>query len=147
MIAVDTNILVYAVHSDFPQHPRALAALTNLAARGEPWGIPSPCVHEFLATVTRASYFSRPATVLEAWSFVSALLADYGCFVLDESARHFDTLLRVLADSDVVGPKVHDARIAAICRDHAVRELWTADRNFGAFPWLNAINPLVEPVR
>lgn len=143
MKAVDTNILVYAFHADFEQHPRALAAIRGLVAQGEVWGIPSPCVHEFLATVTRKQFLSSPATMPQALEFVATLKTEYGCFVLDESARHFETLTRVLTMSGVTGPKVHDARIAAICSDHAVQELWTADHDFSYFPWLNSVNPLV----
>jgi len=43
----------------------------------------------------------------------------------------------------VAGPLVHDARIAALCRAHGVRELWTADRDFGRFPGLVVRNPLL----
>ncbi len=143
MRAVDTNILVYAFHADFEQHGRALAALKALVARGDVWGVPSPCIHEFLSTVTRKNYLSRPATISEALEFTTVLRADYGCFVLDESVRHFETLADVLKTSGVTGAKVHDARIAAICRDHGVQELWTADRDFSYFPWLKTVNPLV----
>ncbi len=43
----------------------------------------------------------------------------------------------------IVGPHVHDARIAALCRVHGVEELWTADRDFGRLPELTVRNPLV----
>jgi len=43
----------------------------------------------------------------------------------------------------VVGPKVHDARVAAVCLGHGVEELWTADRDFSWFPELRTSNPLV----
>ena len=39
---------------------------------------------------------------------------------------------------------VHDARIAALCLSHGVRELWSADRDFSRFPALRTRNPLVE---
>ena len=143
MRAVDTNILVYAFHADFPQHDSARQALTGLIARGEVWGIPSPCINEFLATVTRARYLSHPASIDQALSFVRVLQESYGCFVLDESIRHFETLEQILRSSGVTGAKVHDARIAGICRDHGVQELWSADRDFGYFPWLSTVNPLV----
>jgi predicted nucleic acid-binding protein len=42
------------------------------------------------------------------------------------------------------GPRIHDARIAALCLHHGVRELWTADRDFSAFPQLKTRNPLVN---
>ena len=40
---------------------------------------------------------------------------------------------------------MHDARIAAICLGNGVAELWSADRDFGRFPELRVVNPLVEP--
>jgi hypothetical protein len=38
---------------------------------------------------------------------------------------------------------VHDARIAALCLQHGVSELLTADRDFSRFPALRTRNPLV----
>ena len=42
----------------------------------------------------------------------------------------------------VQGAIVHDARVAALCRYHGVRVLWSADRDFSRFPGLAVINPL-----
>ena len=42
------------------------------------------------------------------------------------------------------GPLVHDARIAALCLSHGIKELLTADRDFGRFRDLKTRNPLVE---
>jgi predicted nucleic acid-binding protein len=42
------------------------------------------------------------------------------------------------------GPRVHDARIAALCLRHGITELWTADRDFSRFPTLRVRNPLVR---
>jgi hypothetical protein len=51
--------------------------------------------------------------------------------------------LRVtLEQGRISGPQVHDARVAAICRDHGVRQLWTSDA-FSRFPQLTVVNPLV----
>ena len=52
MIAVDTQILVFAHREDSPFHPAALAALTELAEGAAPWALPWPVVHEFLAIAT-----------------------------------------------------------------------------------------------
>jgi hypothetical protein len=52
-------------------------------------------------------------------------------------------LRTVLEASRVAGPQVHDARIAALCIEHGVRELWSADRDFGRFRGLAVLNPLV----
>jgi predicted nucleic acid-binding protein len=52
-------------------------------------------------------------------------------------------LARDLWQARVVGPEVHDARVATLCLQHGVRELWSADRDFGRFPGLRTVNPLV----
>jgi uncharacterized protein len=53
-------------------------------------------------------------------------------------------LRALLIASQVTGARVHDARIAALCHQHGVRELWSADRDFGRFPGLDIVIPLVQ---
>ena len=72
MIALDTNILVYAHRRDSEWHVRAAAALRNLAESPGSWAIPWPCVHEFLAIVTHPRIFSPPSSVAEALDQVDA---------------------------------------------------------------------------
>jgi uncharacterized protein len=43
----------------------------------------------------------------------------------------------------VTGPRVHYARIAALCVYHGVTELWSADRDFGRFGDVKVRNPLI----
>jgi len=56
---------------------------------------------------------------------------------------YFRYLKHILEASQVKGPRVHDARIAAICLSHGVDELWSADRDFSRFPGLRVKNPLI----
>jgi predicted nucleic acid-binding protein len=63
--------------------------------------------------------------------------------LLGESDRHWEQLLSLVVAGRIAGPQVHDARIAALCLQHGVRELWSADRDFGRFPDLRVSNPLV----
>jgi len=51
---------------------------------------------------------------------------------------------RLQAATNLSGSRIHDARIAALCLNHGVRELWTADRDFSSFPQLKTRNPLVK---
>jgi predicted nucleic acid-binding protein len=53
-------------------------------------------------------------------------------------------LRALLTAGRIAGPQVHDARVAALCRQHGVRELWSADRDFSRFAGLDLVNPLVE---
>jgi predicted nucleic acid-binding protein len=52
-------------------------------------------------------------------------------------------LRTLLTGGRIAGAQVHDARVAALCRQHGVRELWSADRDFGRFTGLATVNPLV----
>jgi len=143
VIAVDTNILVYAHLRETPRHTAAFDALAGLAAGRQSWAVPWPCVHEFLAVVTNPRIYTRPSTTADALAAVADLRRS-GAALLAESADHLDTLGAMLVDAGVVGARVHDARIAAICLGHGVTELWTADRDFTYFPKLRTRNPLVR---
>lgn len=143
MIAVDTNLLVYAHRSDVAFHAAARTCLTQLAEGRSTWAIPWPCLHEFLCVVTHPRVLTPPASLAAALEQVSAWLEAPSLVVLAEPAHYWPAFLDVARAARVVGPLVHDARIAALCRAHGVRELWTADRDFGRFPGLVVRNPLV----
>ena len=143
MIAVDTNILVYAHRADSPWHDGALAKITELAEGRSPWTIPWPCIHEFLAIVTHPRVYSPPTPLAAAIDQVEAWLESPSLMLIAETEGYWRVLRSALEQGRISGPQVHDARIAAICRDHGVRELWTSDRDFGRFPNLNVVNPLV----
>jgi hypothetical protein len=74
---------------------------------------------------------------IEAWLESPTLL------LLGESGAHWSHLRQLIEKAKLSGPAVHDARIAALCKQHGVREIWTADRDFARFAGLRAINPLV----
>lgn len=142
MIAVDTNILVYANRRDVPDwHEPAKDSLERLAAGRAPWGLPWSVVHEFVAVVTRLR--QSPATLDQAFEFVERLTGSESCVPLAEPIDYLPVLRDVATTGRVSGPLVFDARIAATCVAHGVRELWTADHDFGRFPSLRTRNPLV----
>jgi uncharacterized protein len=143
MIAVDTNILVYAHREDSPFHKAALQRILELAEGPATWAIPWPCLHEFLAVVTHRRIYSPPTPLHRALDQVDAWLESPTLHLLAESAAHWPALRLLLGDGRVVGAQVHDARVAALCREHGVRELWSADRDFGRFSGLVVVNPLV----
>jgi uncharacterized protein len=141
LIAVDTNILVYAHRADSGWHEAARAALEELAEGA--WAIPWPCIHEFLAIVTHPRVFDPPTPQATALDAVSAWLESPTLALLSEGPGYWEMLCELVSTSRVAGPRVHDARIAALCAFHGVRELWSADRDFSRFPSLRVRNPLV----
>ena len=145
MIAVDTNLLVYAHRADSEWHDLAFKAIKELAEGRRPWAIPWPCLHEFLAIVTHPKIYAPPTTLAEVATQINAWLEVPMLVMLAESDEHWGTLSRVLTASRVTGPRIHDARIAALCLQHGVTELWSADRDFSRFPELKVRNPLLRP--
>jgi predicted nucleic acid-binding protein len=75
---------------------------------------------------------------------MDAWLASPTLSLLGETVGYWDRLKVLLAAGKVAGPLVHDARIIALCATHGVRELWSADRDFGRFgSSVSVRNPLV----
>lgn len=144
MIAVDTNVLLYAHREDSEWHSRADEKLKNLAEGNAHWAIPWPCVHEFLAIATHPRIYSPPTPVPAAIDQVDAWLESPSLVLLGESSSHWPTLREAINAGRISGPQVHDARVAALCLQHGVSELWSADRDFNRFPNLAVRNPLVD---
>ncbi len=140
MIAIDTNILVHSHRAESPWHERAVEALRSASAGA--WAIPWPCVHEFLAIVTHPRIFDPPTPVEDALGTVRGWLGSPTLTLLCEAEGYFDLLAETVERAGIDGPRVHDARIAALCMQAGVRELLTADRDFSRFEKLRTRNPL-----
>jgi toxin-antitoxin system PIN domain toxin len=144
VIAVDTNVLVYAHREDSPFHEAAARRLSQLAEGSASWVIPWPCLHEFLAIATHPRIYNPPTPLGLALEQVDVWLEAPTLVLLSESDQHWPAL-RALADAgQVTGARMHDARIAALCLQHGVRELWSADRDFSRFGGLTVVNPLIR---
>lgn len=144
MIALDTNVLVYAHREDSPWHDKAYKILEQLSEGRAPWAIPWPCLHEFIAIVTHPRIYNPPTPLMAALAQVDAWIESPSLSLIRESEDYWPHLKNVLERGRVIGPKVHDARIAAICQLQGVRELWTADRDFSSYPALATRNPFVN---
>lgn len=142
MIALDTNLLVYSYLGDSPLNRAAFEVVTKLAESREPWAIPWPCLHEFLAVTTNPRFVTESNGMPGAIGQIEAWMESPSLVLIGEDASHWATLRDLLATGDVLGGMVHDARIAAICLRHGVSEFWTADRDFSHFPSLKTRNPL-----
>jgi uncharacterized protein len=143
VIAVDTNVLVYAHRRDSPFHDVAAAAIREIAESPAPWALPWPCAHEFYSIVTHPRIYDPPSSPAEAISQIDAWLESPSVVPLGEGGTYWSVLSLLLASAKVTGPLVHDARIAALCLSHGIRKLWSADRDFSRFRELKVTNPLV----
>ena len=143
MIAVDTNLLVYAHRRESRHHESARGVVRALAEGREPWAIPWPCLYEFFSVVTNPRIWKEGASSPDqAWGQIDAWTASPSVSLVTETEDFLAVLERFVRRPRVRGPVVHDARVAAICVAHGVEELLTADRDFPLFPELPTRNPL-----
>ena len=147
MIAVDTNILVYAHRDETELHEVATGELVALAEGIVPWGLPIFCIVEFMRVVTHRRFFNPPSTLSQAINFVDNLVASPVCRVV-RPGRNF---LRLFTDSargaDARGNLMFDAQIAALCREHGIASVLTNDRDFERFEHLRVRYPGDSPSR
>jgi uncharacterized protein len=133
VIAVDTNVLVYAHVESSAKHELARATLVGLAEGAQPWGLPAPCLVEFMRVVTHPRVLAQPYTVGEAAAALSAVLASPSCAVLCPGDEHWELLSSSAERADARGNLMFDAAIAAICQEVGVTRLITEDRDFARF--------------
>jgi toxin-antitoxin system PIN domain toxin len=143
VIALDTNLLVYAHHRSNPFHSAAKRLVAELAEGNSTWAIPWPCLHEFYNISTNPRLYSPSSTPDEAINQIDIWLESPRLQLLSEDETHWPQLRDLIASVKLQGPMVHDARIAALCLSHGVHELWSADRDFKRFPALRVRNPLI----
>jgi hypothetical protein len=142
MVAVDTNVLVYAHRREPPEHDAALKLVRSLAEGSEPWAIAWPSIYEFFSVVTNPKIWKQAASSPDqAWSQIEAWLAAPGLSLLSEPESFATVLEGIARRPRVRGPVIHDARIAAICVAHGVERLLTRDRDFSLFPELVIEDP------
>lgn len=142
MIAVDTNILVHAHQREASLHPEAQQVLRKIAESPTPWGICFHSLIEFYGVATQPRIWKNPSTPAQAFNQISAWRESPSLRVLSDTERVLAELETLVTLGKVSGAAVHDARIAATCLTHGVRELWTVDRDFSRFPQLKTRNPL-----
>ena len=143
MLLVDTNLLVHAANSTSPVHERARGWLELKRSRPDAWYVTWPILYEFLRVTTHPRVMRPPWTVVQAWGFVSSLLASPGLSVLVPTDRHGQVAAQVFAElPSLAGNVLHDAHTAILMREHGIRRICTRDTDFHRFPFLEVVDPL-----
>ena len=96
MIAIDTNILVYAHREDSTWHEAADRCLGSAAESGAPWAIPWPSIHEFLAIVTHPRIYDPPTPQGDALEQVACWLEVPTVVLLAEATGYWPALRETL---------------------------------------------------
>jgi len=143
LIALDTNILVFAHRRGTRHHAEALDLLRHLSSGPAPYALFWPSLYEFLRVVTHHRVFDPPSTPAEALQAVADLLSAPAVRTLSETPSHGEVLRRLLGGTPVTGNLMHDAHLVALAVEHGVHEILTLDGDFRRFPQVASRNPFV----
>jgi predicted nucleic acid-binding protein len=142
IIAIDTNLLIYAQRSDTSEHQRSVDALRKAADDASGWRISLPVHAEFWSVVTNPRAFKSPSTAAAAASFIHSLVRDAELRIWIPAEGFAQRLLEAAVNLTVTRAKIFDLQIGLIAQDNGAREIWTHDLNFTAIPGIKIHDPL-----
>ena len=141
MIALDTNLLVYAHRAGVQQHRQAIEAIDRAINQPLGWGVSAPCIAEFWAVVTHPSCEGGPSSPAQAAEFILRLLED-GAGKLWHPGPGFGLrLIQRASDIRLSGKRIFDLQIALVAYENGASEMWSHDHNFVCVPGLKLCNP------
>jgi toxin-antitoxin system PIN domain toxin len=139
--ALDVNILLYASDSDSPFHDRATRFLEECTRQEDLLCLGWPTAMSYLRIATHPSIFAHPLTPSEAMSNVESLLNLGHVRFLAQEEGFWEVYRKLTRETPTRGNLVPDAHLAAILRQHGVKTLYTHDRDFLKFPFLDVRDP------
>ncbi len=135
----DVNVLIYAHREDAPEHGRYAAWLRALTEADEPFALSEVVLASVLRIVTNARIFDPPTPMKTASAFCQHLVDWPRAVLIAPSRQHWDIFVSLC--TDIQGPLVSDAYLAALAIEHAC-ELVTTDSDFARFKGLRWRHPL-----
>jgi toxin-antitoxin system PIN domain toxin len=133
MIALDTNVLVYAHRAESRLHRQAMSRLRDLVEGSAPWALPVFCIGEFVRVVTHARIFHPPTGLEPALQFLAQVLGSPSARLLVPGPTFATLFADACRDGGVQGNLAFDAQVVAVCREHGVSTILTEDRDFSRF--------------
>jgi toxin-antitoxin system PIN domain toxin len=143
VLAVDTNILIYAADTRSPFHKPCRIWLERQRELPDAWYSTWPILYEFLRVTTHPRVMPKPWSLATAWQFVLGLLEAPGFDVLAPTSRHAAVASELIDEMPhLAGNIVHDVHTAVLLREHGIRRICTRDTDFHQFGFLEVIDPL-----
>jgi uncharacterized protein len=137
---VDTNVLVYALDADAPQHEAARALLEAGREASATLFVTSQILCEFYSIVTNPRRVSKPRSAADALTAISSLLAFLHVLPVPVSA--VDGWLDLLRRHPVTGGDVFDLQIVATMQANDIQRIYTFNTaDFEIFSELSIVTP------
>ena len=144
MIAIDTNLLVFAHRSRVPEHRAAKAAIEKASMDPEGWGFTLTNLLEFWSIVTHPSAPPRPSAPAEAAAFLQALFRDAKAQIWLPKEGFGQRLIQLGSRVRTCGPRIFDLTIALTAFEAGAGEIWTHDLGFLSIPGVRVVFPLMQ---
>ena len=141
--SLDVNILIYASDKGSEYFTAASDFLETLAEGNEPVYIPWITVMSYLRIATHPRIFSAPLSAEEAEANMGAFLSLSIVRPINELDNFWSVYKEITSDKPIRANLVPDAHLAAVLKQHGIRTLYTHDKDFRRFPFLEVIDPLV----
>lgn len=146
--AIDVNILLYASDVSSLHFERARSFIESCMVQSEVFAIGWPTVMGYLRMATHPAIFDHPLSPDEAMANIETLLNLPHARFLSEEEGFWNVYRTTTADVPTRGNLVPDAHLAALLRQHGVKTLYTHDRDFLKFPFLDVRDPLsLDPTK
>ena len=139
---IDVNILLYASDESSPLHGKAAEFLSRCATGREVFCLAWVTLMSYLRMATHPAIFDRPLSHADAARNIEALLVAPSCRVIAEEDGFWDIYREVTKDVSTRGNLVPDAHLAALLSQHGVVTIYTHDRDFGKFSFLDVRDPV-----
>lgn len=141
---IDINLLLYASDQSSPQHARAAGFLQSCAAEGQVFCLAWLTLMSYLRMATHPRIFAQPLSHADASRNVEALMALPHCRVIGEQDGFWNTYRDITGDVPTRGNLVPDAHLAAVLRQNGIATLYTHDRDFRKFAFLEVRDPFAD---
>ncbi len=141
---VDTNMLVFAVHTSNPRQDRARALIEWVAAGPGIVHLFWPALTGFLRLVTHSSIFEHPLHPDVAIAAVDRLISRPHVRVSGETDDFWASYRRIANEVPLRGKVVPDAHLVALMYEHGVTTIWSNDRDMRKFSGITVKDPFAE---
>jgi len=138
---MDVNVLLYASDSGSPYHQQAGAFVESCMRSHDILCLGWPTIMGYLRIATHPSIFTRPLSPAEAMSNIETILSLPRVRILAEEEGFWTVYREIASDTPTRGNLVPDAHLAALLRQNGVRTLYTHDRDFLRFRFLEVCDP------
>lgn len=141
LILIDTNLLLRWVEPAHPLHAVAAEAIRTVRGMGHHSVIVPQVIYEFWAVATRTVEANGLGlTLIETQTKLMGLLP--AVRLLRDERKVFEHWQELVIEHDVKGKQVHDARLVAAMRRHAISHLLTFNGpDFARYSGIRVVEP------